>query len=111
MNENRNTRRFPKKLLLSILAIILVISVSVCITLAFLSATSGNAKNVAMAVKAARALGLATVGMTGCGGGALESLCDVTLKSREKETYLVQEEHLMFYHRLCLRVEDALFAE
>ena len=73
--------------------------------------TSGNAKNVAMAVKAARALGLTTVGMTGCGGGALESLCDVTLKSREKETYLVQEDHLMFYHRLCLRVEDALFAE
>lgn len=73
--------------------------------------TSGNAKNVAMAVKAARALGLATVGMTGCGGGALESLCDVMLKSREKETYLVQEDHLMFYHRLCLRVEDALFAE
>ena len=73
--------------------------------------TSGNAKNVAMAVKAARALGLTTVGMTGCCGGALESLCDVTLKSREKETYLVQEDHLMFYHRLCLRVEDALFAE
>ena len=73
--------------------------------------TSGNAKNVAMAVKAARALGLTTVGMTGCGGGALESLCDVTLKSREKETYLVQEDHLMFYHRLCLHVEDALFTE
>lgn len=73
--------------------------------------TSGNAKNVAMAVKAARALGLTTIGMTGCGGGALEGLCDVTLKSREKETYLVQEDHLMFYHRLCLRVEDALFAE
>ena len=73
--------------------------------------TSGNAKNVAMAVKAAKALGLTTVGMTGCGGGTLESLCDIMLKSREKETYLVQEDHLMFYHRLCLRVEDALFAE
>ena len=73
--------------------------------------TSGNAKNVAMAVKAAKALGLTAVGMTGCGGGALEGLCDVTLKSHEKETYLVQEDHLMFYHRLCLRVEDTLFAE
>jgi D-sedoheptulose 7-phosphate isomerase len=73
--------------------------------------TSGNAKNVAMAVKAAKALGLTTVGMTGCGGGALESLCDIMLKSSEKETYLVQEDHLMFYHRLCLRVEEALFTE
>ena len=71
--------------------------------------TSGNAKNVALAVKTAKALGLKTVGMTGCGGGELERLCDVTLKSAEKETYLVQEDHLMFYHRLCLRVEDAFF--
>ena len=72
---------------------------------------SGNAKHVAMAVTAVSVLALTTVGMTGCGVGALESLCDVMLKSRERETYLVQEDHLMFYHRLCLRVEDALFAE
>lgn len=73
--------------------------------------TSGNSKNVAFAVKAAKALGLKTIGMTGCGGGELAKLCDVTLKSQEKETYLVQEDHLMFYHRLCLRVEEAFFAE
>lgn len=71
--------------------------------------TSGNAQNVALAVKTAKALGMKTIGMTGCGGGALEKLCDVTLKSTEKETYLVQEDHLMFYHRLCLRVEEAFF--
>lgn len=51
MNENRNTRGFPKKLLLSILAMILVISVSVCITLAVLSATSGNVTNGFTAAK------------------------------------------------------------
>ena len=45
MNENRNTRRSPKKLLLSILAIILVISASVCVTLAILSETSGSVTN------------------------------------------------------------------
>jgi len=73
--------------------------------------TSGNAKNVALAVKAAKALGLTTISMTGRGGGQLAQLCDLTLRSRETETYLVQEDHLMFYHRLCLRVEDAFFAE
>ena len=73
--------------------------------------TSGNAKNVIWAVKAAKALGLYTVGMTGTSGGALETLCDLTLKSDETETYLVQEDHLMFYHRLCLMIEEAMFAE
>ncbi len=73
--------------------------------------TSGNAKNVALAVKAARALGLRTLGMTGFGGGELARLCDLTLRSAERETYLVQEDHLMFYHRLCLRVEEAFFPE
>ena len=73
--------------------------------------TSGNSKNVSWAVKTAKALGLTTVGMTGCGGGKLKELCDMMLMSEEKETYLVQEDHLMFYHRLCLRVEEAFFAE
>ena len=73
--------------------------------------TSGNSKNVALAVKAAKALGLYTIGLTGCGGGRLAELCDLTLRSAEKETYLVQEDHLMFYHRLCLRVEEAFFTE
>lgn len=71
--------------------------------------TSGNARNVIMAVKVAKALGMTTVGMTGCGGGELGKLCDVTLQSDEKETYLVQEDHLVFYHRLCIRVEEAFF--
>ena len=42
-------------------------------------------------------------------GGQLAQLCDLTLRSAEAETYLVQEDHLMFYHRLCLRVEEAFF--
>ena len=40
---------------------------------------------------------------------ALIPLCGLTLRSDETETYLVQEDHLRFYHRLCLMVEDALF--
>ena len=73
--------------------------------------TSGNARNVALAVRTAKALGLTTVGLTGCGGGTLGRECDLTLRSKESETYLVQEDHLMFYHRLCLRVEEAFFRE
>ncbi len=71
--------------------------------------TSGNAQNVVWAVKAAKALGLNTIALTGAGGGALSALCGLTLRSDETETYLVQEDHLRFYHRLCLMVEDAFF--
>ena len=73
--------------------------------------TSGNAKNVLLAAKAAKALGLHTLALTGRDGGALAPLCDLALRSDETETYLVQEDHLVFYHRLCLRVEEAFFPE
>ncbi len=73
--------------------------------------TSGNAKNVLLAAKAAKALGLHTLALTGQDGGALAPLCDLALRSDETETYLVQEDHLLFYHRLCLRVEEAFFPE
>lgn len=73
--------------------------------------TSGNAKNVCRAAKAAKALGLYVIGMTGASGGALESLSDLVLKSDETETYLVQEDHLRFYHRLCLTVEETMFSQ
>src|SRR6185369_16914085 len=40
--------------------------------------TSGNSRNVLLAAQTARALGVSTLGVTGR-GGALASLCDVTI--------------------------------
>ncbi len=71
--------------------------------------TSGNAENVGRALQAARALGMTTIGMTGCGGGKMAALCDILLDVDEKETYKVQEKHLPLYHRLCMDVEKAIF--
>ena len=73
--------------------------------------TSGNAENVCRALTTAKALGLQTVGLTGSGGGRMTALCDLLVKADASETYLVQEEHLSFYHRLCIMVENALFAD
>ena len=73
--------------------------------------TSGNAKNVVNAAKAARVKGAKVVGMTGEGGGKLAEFCDVLLDVPERETYKVQEEHLKLYHRLCAEVEAAFFNE
>lgn len=73
--------------------------------------TSGNAENVRRAAVVARAKGAKVIGMTGQTGGALAWHCDLLLNVPQAETYLVQEQHLPLYHALCLRVEDALFAQ
>lgn len=73
--------------------------------------TSGNTKNVALAMRAARALGARTIAMTGESGGEIATLCDLWVGVDERETYRVQEEHIRFYHQLCLGVENHFFAE
>lgn len=71
--------------------------------------TSGNSKNVMYALKVARAKGVASLGMTGQGGGAMAEVCDVCIRVPEAETYKVQELHLPVYHTLCLMLEQHFF--
>lgn len=77
----------------------------------FCISTSGNSKNVVQAAKAAKALGIRTVALTGAGGGALKAICDVSICVPETETYRVQEYHLPVYHAICAQVEESLFGE
>ena len=72
--------------------------------------TSGNAANVAHAVRVARVRGLRTVGLTGQSGGQLASLCDLTIRVPASETAVVQELHLPVYHWLCASVEKYFHA-
>lgn len=71
--------------------------------------TSGNSKNVVHAVKVAKARGAVTLGMTGAGGGAMLSFCDIVIRVPETETFKVQELHLPVYHLLCAAVETEMF--
>lgn len=71
--------------------------------------TSGNAKNVILALRAAKLKGAVCVGLTGRGGGKLKEYCDILVESAETETYKVQEEHIRLYHEFCARVEAAIF--
>ena len=73
--------------------------------------TSGNARNVELAMRAAKLKGVTCVGLTGMGGGRLRALSDILIEAPETETYRVQEEHIKLYHELCARVEAAFFAE
>ena len=71
--------------------------------------TSGNSGNVVSAAKAAKAVGMPSVAMTGEGGGKLSEICDVTIRVPAKETYLVQEYHLPVYHAICSELEERIF--
>lgn len=71
--------------------------------------TSGNSKNVVNAIKAAKAFGLAAIGLTGEGGGAMKELCDATITVPASETYRIQEYHLPIYHALCAMLEYEFF--
>lgn len=70
--------------------------------------TSGNSENVLRAMAAARELGIATIGLTGRGGGRLRTACDVAICVPADETNHIQEMHIAIGHYLCGFVEDAV---
>lgn len=72
--------------------------------------TSGNSCNVLNAVRLAKAMNVATVGLTGGSGGKLKLLCDVCIVAPEDETYKIQELHVSIYHTLCIMIEQRFFA-
>ena len=73
--------------------------------------TSGNSKNIILALMAAKARGMTTIALTGSKGGKCVGLADICIRVPEDETFKVQELHLPVYHALCAMVESALFSE
>ncbi|MCH8514288.1 MAG: SIS domain-containing protein [Kiritimatiellae bacterium] len=73
--------------------------------------TSGNARNVGLAFRTARALGISTLGLSGETGGDMRPLCDICIRVPSRETYRIQEYHLPIYHTLCLMLEDDMFQQ
>ena len=73
--------------------------------------TSGNAKNVAMAISVAKAKGMKTIGLSGKSGGILADLADICICVPAKETPYVQEYHIVVYHLLCALVEVYWYKE
>ncbi len=71
--------------------------------------TSGNSKNIIEAFKAAQAMGVKTIAITGQGGGELAALSDVLIEIPSSFTPHVQETGMIVYHCLCEQIENALF--
>jgi len=72
--------------------------------------TSGNSKNVIEAAKAARAIGMTVIALTGQGGGKLAEHADILIAAPSKKTPLIQQVHICVYHHICERVEAAFAA-
>ncbi|MGO8760923.1 MAG: SIS domain-containing protein [Desulfobaccales bacterium] len=73
--------------------------------------TSGNSPNVVAGLDAARALGLATLALSGGGGGPVAAAADLALVVPSQSTPRVQEVHITLGHVLCDLVDYLLFPE
>lgn len=69
---------------------------------------SGTSPNVISGVAAARAAGLATIGLSGCGSAELATQVDQAIVIPTQQTALVQEAHLAVGHMICAVVDAAL---
>lgn len=71
--------------------------------------TSGNSKNVFLAMQEAKKRGIKTVALTGKGGGAMAGVADLLLAVGSTDTPRVQESHIMIGHIICEGVEQRTF--
>ncbi|MEG1774415.1 MAG: SIS domain-containing protein [Oscillospiraceae bacterium] len=73
--------------------------------------TSGNSPNILRAFTAARAMGIATIALTGGRHGRMERVSDIAICVPETETDRIQELHLPVYHALCEYIEKSIFSK
>lgn len=71
--------------------------------------TSGRSPNVLAALRAARDIGVTTIGFGGDGERAMAAHCDHYLGAPTAETPLIQQIHIVAAHAICMLVERNLF--
>jgi D-sedoheptulose 7-phosphate isomerase len=73
--------------------------------------TSGNSHNVVAGLKAARALGLGTLALSGRDGGPVAAAAESALVVPSRNTARIQEVHITIGHVLCDLVDFILYPE
>jgi D-sedoheptulose 7-phosphate isomerase len=73
--------------------------------------TSGNSKNIILAMKAAKKMGIKVFGFLGSGGGSALEICDEAFIVPSDNTGRIQESHITAGHALMEYVEDALIKD
>jgi len=68
--------------------------------------TSGNSRNVVLAMEQARKMGIRTIALTGADGGAMKPLADVAICVPAKVSNHIQEMHIAVGHLICGYIEN-----
>lgn len=71
--------------------------------------TSGNSKNVLLALEKSREIGMRTIGFGGGTGGKMKDLVELAFLVPSTLTPRIQETHITLGHTLCELVEEILF--
>src|SRR6267154_2085706 len=75
---------------------------------AFAISTSGDSPNVLLALETAREFGAITVGLSGCQGGQMKSLCDVCAIIPSDNVQLIEDLHHATIHSIFVAVRESL---
>lgn len=71
--------------------------------------TSGNSKNIILAMEQAKAKGILTIALTGSKGGELLNIADFIVRVPSDDTPRIQEMHMLLGHIICELIESKLF--
>jgi D-sedoheptulose 7-phosphate isomerase len=71
--------------------------------------TSGESKNILLALAEAKKTGIFCIGLTGSRKSSMVSMCDIALQVPSSDTPKIQEGHLVLGHLLCGIIEDSIF--
>lgn len=69
--------------------------------------TSGNSRNVLYAFKEARKKECQCIGLSGKGGGEMNTYCNINLVIPSNNTPRIQEMHIFIIHLLCQAIDEA----
>lgn len=68
--------------------------------------TSGNSRNVVLAMELARTMGIQTIALTGESGGLMKPLADIAICVPAKTSNHIQEMHIAVGHLICGYIEN-----
>ncbi|MBK7232412.1 MAG: D-sedoheptulose 7-phosphate isomerase [Saprospiraceae bacterium] len=71
--------------------------------------TSGNSKNILLALQAAHEIGIKTIALTGSKGGSMKDHCSIWIPAPSDDTPRIQECHILIGHAICQQVEESYF--
>lgn len=71
--------------------------------------TSGNSRNIVLAMELARRMGVRTVALTGQGGGEMKACADFCIAVPSHATNNIQEMHIAVGHLVCELVEQEMY--